>query len=157
MLKAIKLIFTFAEVLPKKFLTNKLKQGSVQIQDLSDMGNLKSELEWDESYLEYLDNHFTSIFDRIFEGLIERIFKNNVNVVNRKDFVDAIDGTEMEKAKIYAEKVAKQAADRFRIFKQDEDELATKRMAKGPINWLFDAAQIRIYFESEYEKYREEN
>jgi hypothetical protein len=30
-----------------------------------------------------------------------------VNVVNRKGFVDALDGTDMEKARIYTEKVAK--------------------------------------------------
>jgi hypothetical protein len=105
---------------------------------------LTSEFEWDEAYLEYLDTHFTPIFDIIFEGLIERIFANNVNTISREDFVDRIDGTEMEKAKIMAEKMAQQTMDRFKLFKSDEDEKALKKMAKGPVNWLFDAEKIRI-------------
>lgn len=105
-LKAIKLIFTYSELLPKKFLHAKLNEGSVQIKDLSDKGNLKNGFEWDEAYLEYLDSHFSGIYDNIFEALVERIFKNNVNMVNRKEFVDAIDGTDVEKAAIYAQKLA---------------------------------------------------
>jgi hypothetical protein len=122
--KAMKLLVTFSEVLPKKYLL--LKNGNVQISD-------NSIIDWDQEYLNQLDTHFPAVFDMMFDQIIDRIFKNDVNQVSRQEFIEAIDGNYMEKAG----EMTKETIEKFMIFKSRDGALEMKEILKGPCDFLF--------------------
>ena len=109
------------------------------------MKKKQPDLEWDENYIEYLDEHFDKIFETMFEDFIERLFKNDRNFENRQEFIETIEGNQMEKAKEAAEKIAQAARDRFRLWTpkvNEEDEL--KKMREGPFTHFFDPDSLRL-------------
>lgn len=48
---------------------------------------------WNQEDLYRLDDHFTAVFDIMFDNMIDRIFQNMSNKVYREDFIYRIDGT----------------------------------------------------------------
>ena len=81
-LKAMKLLVTFSEVMPKKYILMAKKNGNINFKDDKKDKLNKSHVgvqDWDENYLNDLEETFSPVFDIIFDQLIDRIFKNNVN------------------------------------------------------------------------------
>jgi hypothetical protein len=79
----MKLLFIFSEVLPKKYLLTKQGQKITG----------RTKMAWNQEDLYRLDDHFTAVFDIMFDNMIDRIFQNMSNKVYREDFIYRIDGT----------------------------------------------------------------
>ena len=110
----------------------------------------KPDLNWEQDYLEFCEEHFEDIFQAMYEErFIDRIFGEDQQMT-REDFVTAIEGS----AAMKALEALNDLQGKFQFFEKkkkkgkhdnpdDTNESMLEDMADGPVDWLFSPKSIR--------------